>query len=245
VKRGQEVVLWSTLAAANYNYIMEYSFRCDGSVGCRMGSTGYNFGNHETVGHMHHGCWRIDMDLDDAESNSVFLVKHVELKNKKKDPKTNREVTAEEIVEPFNNGVEGWADWKAEEYTKLRIQSTRTKNKKGKYISYDLVPMRPGSPRHFGANEVFAQHDFWVTPFHKEERYYGHLPKYAAQKRKITNTDVVLWYISPTHHVPRDEDGVIVGPDGRATVRGLAQVMWCGFDLRPRNVFNGTPLYPY
>ena len=61
VRRAQDLVLWSTLGAGNYNYIMEYSFRGDGTITCRMGSTGQNFGNHETTGHMHHACWRIDL----------------------------------------------------------------------------------------------------------------------------------------------------------------------------------------
>src|SRR5207249_4442780 len=74
VRRGQELVLWSTLGASNYNYIMEYAFRGDGTVTCRLGSTGRNFGNHETIGHMHHGCWRVDVDLDDPNHNSVYLV---------------------------------------------------------------------------------------------------------------------------------------------------------------------------
>jgi Cu2+-containing amine oxidase len=247
VKRGQELVLWSTMAAANYNYIMEYSFRCDGSIGCRMGSTGKNFGNHETIGHMHHGCWRIDMDLAGPDHNSVYLVRHREYKATEQKPKdkAGRTQTATEIEEPFNGGVEGYADWKAEEYTKVRVKTSQKKNEQGKVASYDLCPLRPGTPRHYanGDGEKFAQHDFWVTKFDPAQRYYKHLPKYVAKKQKIMDTDVVLWYISPTHHVPRDEDGVVIGENGKATVRGVAQVMWCGFDLRPRNVFDNTPLY--
>src|SRR5205823_2694512 len=45
VRRGQELVLWSTLSAGNYNYIMEYSFRGDGSIHSRLGSTGRNLPN--------------------------------------------------------------------------------------------------------------------------------------------------------------------------------------------------------
>ena len=40
----------------------------------------------------------------------------------------------------------------------------KKKNARGKYWSYDLVPMRMGNARHFGGNdEVCTHHDFWVT----------------------------------------------------------------------------------
>ena len=88
------------MSASNYNYLMEYAFRCDGSVQCKLGSTGKNFGNHELMGHMHHGCWRIDVDLDNPNNNSVFLVK-------RKEPRGNGKAT--DVVEPFNKHVEGGA----------------------------------------------------------------------------------------------------------------------------------------
>jgi Cu2+-containing amine oxidase len=239
VRRGQDLVLWSTLGAGNYNYLMEYSFRGDGSLTCRMGSTGRNFGNHETTGHMHHSCWRIDMDLDDAEHNSVFLVRRLEGKQGK-----GNKFPAEDVVEPFNNGVEGGAVWNAEEFTRLRVTAPR-KNGQGKPISYELLPLRPGTARHWGPGEDFTHYDFWVTPYQWDEQYYKNLPRFVKQKRPITDTNVVLWYMAPAYHLPRDEDGVFVNPEtGRASVRGVAMTAWCGFELRPRNLFEKSPLYP-
>jgi Cu2+-containing amine oxidase len=235
VRRGQELVLWSTLGAGNYNYLMEYSFRGDGTVTCRLGSTGRNFGNHETTGHMHHGCWRIDVDLDDPMHNTVYLVKRIETKGKK--------AGGTDVILPFNDGVEGGAVWNAEEFTRLRVQSTR-KNGQGKPMSYELIPLRYGTQRHFGGNEEFTHYDFWVTPYQWNEQYYRNLPRFVAQKRPITDTNVVLWYLSPGYHLPRDEDGVFIGPNGRPQIRGVAMTMWCGFELRPRNVFEKSPLFP-
>jgi Cu2+-containing amine oxidase len=234
VRRAQDLVLWSTMGASNYNYIMEYSFRGDGTVTCRLGSTGKNLPGHEKVGHMHHGCWRIDIDLDDPAHNSAFLVKRQEPKGQAK---------ASDVVVPFNNGVEGGAAWEAREFTRLRVQSAK-KNGQGKFMSYELVPYRPGTPRHWGGREAFAQHDFWVTPFRVNEQYYVELPRYVAQKRKITDTNLVVWYMSPAYHMPRDEDGLFTNPAGRVQVRGVAMTTWCGFELRPRNVFDKSPLYP-
>ena len=55
----------------------------------------------------------------------------------------------------------------------------------------------------------------------------------------------MLWYLSPAYHLPRDEDGVFINPEnGRASVRGVAMTTWCGFEMRPRNLFEKSPLYP-
>jgi Cu2+-containing amine oxidase len=234
VRRGQDLVLWSTMAAGNYNYLMEYSFRGDGTITCRLGSTGKNLPNLETTGHMHHGCWRIDVDLDDPDHNTVYLIKRQETKGQQK---------ATDVVALFNGGVEGGAVWDAHEFTRLRVQS-RKKNGQGKFMSYELLPLRPGTPRHWGQEEGFTRFDFWVTPFRLAEQHYVSLPRFVAQKRKITDTNVVLWYMSPAYHLPRDEDGLFVNPNGRVSVRGVAMTTWCGFELRPRNVFDKSPLYP-
>jgi hypothetical protein len=42
------------------------------------------------------------------------------------------------------------------------------------------------------------------------------------------------------HHVPRDEDG----HKDMGLWKGVALVMWTGFDLRPRNFFDTTPFFP-
>jgi Cu2+-containing amine oxidase len=111
-------------------------------------------------------------------------------------------------------------------------------------MSYELLPLRSGSARHWNKNEEFTQFDFWVTPYQWDEQYYGSLPKFASKKRKIEDTNVVLWYASSVYHLPRDEDGVFINPKGRAQIRGVAMTAWSGFELRPRNVFEKSPLYP-
>jgi Cu2+-containing amine oxidase len=235
VRRGQELVLWATMSASNYNYLFEYSFRCDGTITCKLGSTGKNFGNHETTGHMHHGCWRIDFNLGDKDHNSVSVVSRVEEKEGKFKGK------AEDKVTPLK--TECGVEWKADEFTRLRIESNR-KNGQDKPTSYELIPQRPGMPRHYGNNEEFTSFDFWVTPYKVDELYYRNVPKYVKQGRSIEDTNVVVWYMSPAYHLPRDEDGVFINPQGRAQVRGVAMTTWCGIEMRPRNLFDKSPLYP-
>lgn len=127
--------------------------------------------------------------------------------------------------------------WNDLEYNGIRVQDTVILNGKGRNISYDLMPLRRGTPRHF---ESFSHVDFWVTRYRGNEFTYTMLPTYVANSESVTNADVVLWYSSAAHHLPRDEDGEFVGNSWQ----GAALLMWSGFDLRPRNVFDRTPLYP-
>ena len=65
----------------------------------------------------------------------------------------------------------------------------------------------------------------------------------------VEQADIVLWCNSAVHHEPRNEDGkpgsgrrIWPGDDAWG---GSAIVMWSGVDLRPRNLFDRTPFYPY
>jgi Cu2+-containing amine oxidase len=234
VRRGQELVLWGTISASNYNYLVEYDFRCDGTVTCKLGSTGKNFGNHELMGHMHHGCWRIDLNVGDKDHNRVAIVRRTETKAGKG--------KAEDTVTFLK--TEGGIEWKAEEFTRVRVESTKLKNGQGKPISYELIPLRPGTGRHYAGYEEFSHYDFWVTAYKFDELYYPHVPTYAKKGRNISDTDVVIWYMSPAYHLPRDEDGVFIAPGGQPQVRGVAMTTWCGIEMRPRNLFDNSPLYP-
>jgi len=49
-----------------------------------------------------------------------------------------------------------------------------------------------------------------------------------------------VWYLSPMHHLPRDEDGEYQG----GFWKSVAMLVWGGFDLRPRSLFDRTPLHP-
>jgi primary-amine oxidase len=228
VHRGQELVLWGTLDAANYNYLMQYGFQDDGTITFRLGATARNLPGRETEAHMHNGLWRVDMDLNGFPNDSALLTRHQE-------PAGGD--MAVDTISPLNDGVEGFADWTAEEFTQIRVLDTLAKNTQGNNISYDLIPLRQGTARH---NEDFSKHDFWVSRYKGTELFYNEVPDYVSNHETITNTDVVLWHISPVHHLPRNEDGQHQG----GLWKGVALLMWGGFDLRPRNLFGETPLHP-
>jgi Cu2+-containing amine oxidase len=116
-------------------------------------------------------------------------------------------------------------------------------------MAYDLMPIRSGTPRH---NEAFTHHDLWVSRSHPErplEYLFVNLPEIVKDEEVIEQTDIVLWCNAAVHHEPRNEDGK---PNsgrrlwpGDDAWEGSALVMWSGFDLRPRNLFDRTPFYPY
>ncbi len=233
-RRGQRLVIWASLLAANYRYVLEYGFQDDGTINFRVGSTGRNYASREWEGHMHNGLWRVDVNLDGPGHNSVWVMEHVE-------PEPDRPARARTIMRPFNNGIEGYEDWDAHKFTMLTITSDKKVNARGLPIAYDVMPHRHGSARHHGPDrEECTQHDFWVTANRSGEIYYPKLPKYIEKAQSIMSNDVVIWHSTPGHHEPRSEDGEMIANK----LTGATPVMWCGFDLRPRNLWDRSPLYP-
>ena len=235
--RGEELLLRGVIDTGNYEYIVQYGFRDDGTVTFRMGSTAYNNPQNSYwayQAHMHDALWYVDINLGHSDHNSVRVMQHLE-----PDPANSPKGAIDPMpMQPFNNGFEGFADWKAEEFTGLNIIDTLTMNARGHNISYDLMPLRAGTARH---DESFTKHDFWVTPSHPWEFDYDTLPAYILDNEAITDTDIVIWYMSSNHHLPRDEDQEF---DAQGNWKsGVAQVMWSGFDLQPRNLMDDAPLY--
>ena len=62
-RRGQQVVLWGTIDASNYNNVVEWVFRDDGVVEGRYGATAMNLPGSEDIAHMHTPIWRLDSTI--------------------------------------------------------------------------------------------------------------------------------------------------------------------------------------
>jgi primary-amine oxidase len=232
-RRGQTMVLWGCLNAANYRYLIEYGFLDDGTITFRVGSTGRNYGSREFEGHMHNGLWRVDVNVG-GPANSVYVMEHIE-------PDGFEGGKARTDHRPFNQGREGFEDWDARKFTMLTVQNGQ-KNAASKPVAYDVMTPRMGVARHYGPDEeACTQHDFWVTRNRPGEIYYQKAPKYAEKGESILNTDVVIWLSTAGHHEPRSEDGEMKEKTGFV---GATPVMWCGFELRPRNLWDKSPNYP-
>ena len=246
-RRGQEIVLWSCLREDNYFYLMEFGFRDDGSIGFRLGATGRNLPNrvgqvkgkiYPQMTHIHNGCWHVNVDLDGKKQNTVYLARQI--KSDKSDGADPQKFKSEEL---FNGGKEGHGDWVAKEFTELRVKSKVADRE----IGYDLVPLRYGTSRHYFADSAYTHHDFWVTPYDEKSLRYWYLPTYLQNPaRNIKYANVSVWYMASYRHQPRAEDGhsdMHGQPINNESIQGAALTAWMGFDLRPRNVFNKTPLF--
>jgi len=253
-RRGEKMILWSTYFGANYRYLIEYGFGDDGVLTCRIGPTGRNiFGRQvdQKDTHMHIGCWRMEFDLGDPTSsaggpkdNEVLLVRRI------LDETTDKFA---QVAKPFaKNGqgqsCEGSARWNAEEFTTLRVQSNVRKNAHGRPLAYDMIPHRLGALRQLqpeggsmAANMDWINYDYWVTRAESGFTNYVEVPKYASQHRPLAGNPITVWHCTPVLHFARGED---FGPeDGKNNYTGLALTFWTGFYLKPRDLFDSTPLY--
>jgi hypothetical protein len=252
-RRGERMLIWSAFFGANYRYIFEYGFGDDGTITCRLGATAHNLmplqADQGDI-HLHVGCWRFDPDLGDPATGAAFggpdqnvvqLVRRL--------PRTPDRPDGEYYldVRPFGAGRdgvarEGYALWRAEEFTALRIESTLRKNGNPlpKPTAYDLVPLRQGSVRNLPDEYDFVNKDFWVTLTEPGQTTFTQVAGYAAGRRPIDKRPVTVWHNSPLLHSIRAED---FGPDGTTNWQGVALTSWSGFTLRPRNLFDSTPLY--
>ncbi len=225
VRRGQEVALWGALGAGNYNYVMEWIFRDDGTLIGRVGATAVNLPSKPMMPHMHNPIWRLDVDLDGAAGDSVALGTHAEVGLNGSD------------TEPMIATETGKA-WDPHAFNSLDIMDAHLKNGNGHQTMYRLMPLPAGGlSRH---QEPFTQQDFWVTLYNPAEMFARNLPAYVSPPQSVTNADIVVWYKGSLHHHPRDEDGEFVG----GVWQGEALIMWTGFMLMPHNLFDRTPLVP-
>lgn len=231
IRRGQSLIVWSVLRASNYRYILLYQFRDDGVIGFRLGATAHNLHNtaDDCAAHVHLGCWRINVELGNANQTKVG--------------KVHFDSTALKTV-LTDLEKESRFRWTAEEFTRLRVTSRVEKNKHQphQFVSYELVPVRMGSGRYFGIGEEFTHDDFWITrrrsmPNELRPRL---LPT-LVDEESLTGCGITLWHHAPVLHVPRDED---FGKNGTLAKEGVAITNWAGCDLMPRNFFPSTPLYP-
>lgn len=220
--RGEEVSLWGAIAAANYNYIVEWTFRDDGMVIGRVGSTGANYPGHPTVAHLHSPTWRLDIDLNGWPADIVHQGVHTE---------NLPGPTATDSMKHI--AVEQGFDWDPLHFHSLHISDATLKNSRGNTSMLHFMPLRYGTPRNM---EDFMEHDFWVTRYRASEVYGALLPSYLNGE-SVDKADIVVWYTGAVHHLVRDEDRQKEGG-------WMALAMWSEFQLKPHNLFGSNPLHP-
>jgi hypothetical protein len=250
-RRGEELTLWANFAAANYTYMVEYGFRDDGVIVFRHAPTGYNYFNHFDASHMHGSYWRIGVKLGPDGNNDINQVYSVHLptdpNEQAKDADKGGKLNIKEIT------TESFLDWDPQEFTRLRVTNPNVSlvsenAEKRLPIAYDLVTVPQGLARHKRfADETFTHHDFWITRADCSEKMYINLGNHFFPKEKekrepapLDRGNVVIFHSSSALHVPRSEDGII---GGNNLNNGQAMIFWTTFELRPRNLFDRTPIY--
>ena len=189
--RGQTLQVWSVMNANNYRYVILYAFRDDGVINVRLGATANN--RYSTPAdwatHIHCGFWRVNIDLGDPFANALAVVRF--------NP-SDAHTTVEPVV------TEKRIKWNPEEYTRLRLTSTRFQNghAPANYIGYDLVLHTEGSGRHKLEGEEFTHHDFWVTRARPLDLRPRDLPAYERGQMLEENRPVLWVQASVLHTSP-------------------------------------------
>lgn len=248
-RRGQALTLWAVLWAANYRYILSYSFVDDGSIRVRLGATGQNLyspsQDHSGHGtHVHMGAWRMEFSLGDEASNRISVVEAVQ---------SSLTGAAEVIETSFNQGREGGIVLDPTRFTMLKVTSgaITSRHDPPKPTAYALVPGMPGKLRSSGRGEGATAYDIWVTRLAPDgppertvagqELSYRHLPVYVQQEPlPLEGEPVAIWHGAALLHIPRGED---FGPKGYDRKDGVALTGWAGFTLVPRDLWDGTPFF--
>jgi primary-amine oxidase len=259
VRRSRRFVVSSFVTVDNYEYGYYWYFGQDGSIEFEAKLTGIvltlapdpdNAPRHATEiapgllapYHQHIFCARLDLDVDGA-ANTVVEVDAVAPPVGGPDNPYGGAYVAQETPLDRESGAQRLVDPFRSRYWKV-VNPGRT-NRVGGPVGYKLIPGHTTFPlasreSDIGRRAGFMYQHLWVTPFDPDERYpagdypFQHaggagLPAWTAADRATADTDVVLWYVFGTNHIPRTEDWPVM------------PVERTGFHLKPVGFFDRSP----
>jgi primary-amine oxidase len=235
--------LFSSSQMGQYNYVVAWNFDEDGAIRPEVGatgqlqrygggvSTGWNVDNPAqfAIAHFHNYYWRLDFDLDGTGDDKVQELAARPSPNRTTWTNTRTGFSTERERPVSPRGQRSW-----------RVRDLVTTNDEGHPISYELLP---NSDHVFNGPsfEEFTQNELFATRFRTCERFASHNHSaFGACPGTPTNVhdfvtgeslaaDVVVWYGSSFHHLPRNED------------ENHMDAHWTGFTLQPRDL---TDVYP-
>jgi len=258
VRRGRRFVASSIVTVNNYEYGYFWYFYQDGSIEFEAKLTGIVLTLADTPGkdhpsatelepglwapyHQHILCARLDLDVD-GQRNSVVEVESFAHPIGEKNPYGGAYETRETILEN-ETSAQRLIDPMTSRFWK--VINPNKKNHVGGSVGYKLIPGHTTYPlAHeesvLGKRAGFMYKHLWVTANKEEERYpagdypFQHeggagLPEWTSANRSTENTDVVLWYVFGTNHIPRTEDWPVM------------PVERTGFHLKPSGFFRRSP----
>lgn len=268
-ERRELVVRWIS-TVGNYDYIFDWVFSENGTIGINAGATGIEavkgvksrtmqdatakedtrYGtllDHNIVGttHQHIYNFRLDMDVD-GESNTLTEIDPVVLPNTTGTPRTSTMQTVERTVT-----TEKQAAQKFDPSTVRLLSNTNKTNKVGNPVSYQLIPYAGGTHpvakgANFGKDEwiynrlSFMDKQLWVTKYNPEERF----PEGKYPNRSAKDTGLGQFSADDQNIV--NTDNVVWLTTGtthiaRAEEWPIMPTEWVNVLLKPWNYFSETP----
>jgi primary-amine oxidase len=268
-ERRELVVRWIS-TVGNYDYIFDWVFQQNGTLGIDAGATGIEavkgvksrtmhedtakedtrYGtllDHNIVGttHQHIYNFRLDMDVD-GEQNSLVEVNPVVLPNDRGGPRTSTMQTETRVV-----STEQQAAQKFDPSTVRLLTNFSKENKVGNPVSYQLIPYAGGTHpvakgANFGNDEwlyhrlSFMDKQLWVTQYNPQEKYPE--GKYPNRSAK----DSGLGQFTQDNHSIENTDDVVWLTTGtthiaRAEEWPIMPTEWVHVLLKPWNFFDETP----
>lgn len=269
IERRELVVRWIS-TVGNYDYLFDWVFAENGTIGIDAGATGIEavkgvrsrtmqdataaedtrFGtllDHNIVGTTHQHIYNFRLDLDvDGENNSFTEVDPVVADNPRGGPRTSTMQTVTRSV-----ATERGAAQKFDPSTIRLLSNPAKSNKVGNPVSYQLIPYAGGThPIAKGANFApdewinhrlsFMSKQLWVTRYDPDERF----PEGKYPNRSKTDTGLGQFTA---------DDGSIANTDtvvwlttgtthvARAEEWPIMPTEWVHALLKPWNFFDATP----
>lgn len=237
--QADALTVFSVSAIGAYNYVVEWNFEDDGTIRPAVGATGqlqmyggdrttgWNVGHGDyAVAHMHNFYWRLDFDLNGSANDRVQELAVAQSADRQTFANSRVAFSTETARQVQPRSFRSW-----------RVLDTQSSNADGHRISYEVVP-RTDNIFRGPSYEPFTQNEFYVTRSNSCERFASHNPitggcganlAQFANGQSLVGADLVLWYGTSFHHLPRDED------------EDHMDVHWSGFSIVPRDL---TATYP-
>ncbi|GLJ45541.1 hypothetical protein SUGI_0958730 [Cryptomeria japonica] len=198
-----------------------------------------------TIGvfHDHFLTFHLDMDVDGIENS--FVKSMIKRKDVIDDQSPRKSYwTIEKMVAKTENDAKVQFDLKKP--MDLLIVNSNKKSKVGQEIAYRLVLGSTAASvlslhDHPQIRASFTNNQMWVSRYNQTEQWAGGvymdqshgddtLAIWTNKNRDIENKDIVLWYTVGIHHIPYQEDFLVMPT--------LSE----GFELKPTNFFERNPI---
>lgn len=215
--QGSTLSLFSVSAIGAYNYVVAWNFDGDGAIRPEVGatgqlqmygggrSTGWPMGDGSiAVAHMHNFYWKLDFDVAGNGNDQVQELDAAIDSSRRSFTNTRTAFRTEAKRRVSPRSMRTW-----------RVRDLEVANDDGQPISYELLPNSDFIFRG-NASEAFTQNELYATRLNNCERFASHNPTLGgacggnlsqfANGGNLVGADVVLWYGTSFHHLPRSED---------------------------------------